>query len=102
MAEYKKRNESKFRSKLIKEIKMIFPGCEVFHLDPNECQGAPDLLILYFGKYACLECKDNEHAPHRPNQDYYIKKYKLMAFASFIFPENKEDILKKLKSYFRI
>lgn len=102
MAEYKKREEAKFRSNLVKELKSIFPGCEVFHLNPLEKQGAPDLLILYKNKWACLEAKDNENAPHRPNQDYYVRKYNIMSFARFIYPENKEEILDRLKRYFRI
>ena len=39
--------ENKFKQGLTKELKERFPGCVVVHLDPNEVQGHPDLLVLY-------------------------------------------------------
>ena len=39
--------ENKFKTKLVKELESMFPGCIITHLDPNEIQGIPDLLILY-------------------------------------------------------
>jgi hypothetical protein len=38
--------ESRFKTQLIKDLKILFPGCMVVHLDPNEIQGIPDLLVL--------------------------------------------------------
>ena len=64
--------ESKFQSKLIKELKIEFPGCIVLKNDANYIQGIPDLLILYKNYWAALECKKSEKASHQPNQDYYI------------------------------
>lgn len=92
--------ENKFKTKLCKELKNIFPGCMVFHLDPNELQGVPDLLVLYEDKWAVLEGKDYEDAPHRPNQDYYVDLMDGMSFAAFIYPENKEQVLDELYRYF--
>ena len=92
--------ENKFKTKLIKEIKDMFPGCMVLHLDPNEIQGIPDLLILYKNKWAVLEGKTSVRAPHRPNQDYYVEVMTDMSFASFIFPENKDEVLEELYLYF--
>lgn len=93
--------ESKFKTNLIKEIKDRFPGAMVFHLDPNELQGVPDLLILYNNKWATLEGKDYEDAPHRPNQDYYVDLMDRMSFSAFIYPENKEEILNELQQTFK-
>lgn len=93
--------ENRFKTNLIKELKNMFPGCMIFHLDPNEIQGAPDLLILYEDKWAVLEGKDYEKASHRPNQDYYVDKMNKMSFAAFIYPENKEEVLYELQQTFR-
>lgn len=93
--------ENRFKTKLIKEIKAMFPGCMIFHLDPNEIQGIPDLLILYEDKWAVLEGKDYANAPHRPNQDYYVDLMNRMSFAAFIYPENKEEVLYELQEAFR-
>ena len=92
--------ENRFKTKLISEIKERFPGAKVFHLNPNECQGAPDLLILHQNKWAALEGKKSATASHRPNQDYWIHEYNHISFARFIYPENKEEILDELQNLF--
>lgn len=92
--------ENKFKTKLCKEIEKRLPGCFIFHLDPNERQGSPDLLVLYKDKWAALEGKRNANAPHRPNQDYYVNKMNEMSFASFIFPENEQEVLDDLQRSF--
>ena len=92
--------ESKFKTELIRELKMIFPGCLVVHMDAAERQGLPDLLILYKNKWAALEGKKNGTASIRPNQEYYVDKMNEMSFAAFIFPENKEEVLDALQRAF--
>ena len=93
--------ENRFKTNLNKELKRVFPGCIIVHLDPTEIQGIPDLLILYKNKWAALECKMYEGASKRPNQDYYVKLMNKMSFARFICPENKEEILDELSKTFR-
>ena len=92
--------ENKFKTNLAKEIKEMLPGCMVLHLDPNEIQGIPDMLVLYENKWAALEGKKNATATHRPNQDYYVDLMDRMSFARFIFPENKNEVLDELIDYF--
>lgn len=92
--------ENKFKQKFVKELKEIFPGSMVLHLDPNEIQGVPDLLILYKDQWAALEGKISAKASHRPNQDYYVSKLNEMGFAGFVYPENKDEVIRDLKLYF--
>lgn len=94
--------ESKYQKELIRKLQDIFVGCIVVKNDPNYIQGIPDLLILHKDKWAALECKRNGKASHRPNQDYYVSKMEEMSFAAFIFPENEEFVLNRLKRYFGI
>lgn len=94
--------ENRFKTNLIKELEEMFPGCMVLHLDPNEFQGIPDLLILYENKWAALEGKKSARASHQPNQDYYVDLMNRMSFASFIYPENKEEVLNELQQAFLI
>lgn len=94
--------ENKFKTKLIKEIKTRFPGSFVFHLDPTELQGAPDLLILYKNKWAALEGKKSRNASVRPNQEYYVDRLNKMSYAKIIFPENAKEVLDDMERSFEI
>lgn len=93
--------ENKFKTKLINHIEEEFPGAMVFHLDPTEKQGIPDLLVLHKDKWAALEGKKSATASHRPNQDYYVKKMNEMSYASFIYPENEKEVLDELREAFK-
>lgn len=92
--------ENRFKTKLVSELEYMFPGCIVLHIDPNETQGMPDLLVLYNDKWAALEGKKTADAKHQPNQDYYVDLMDRMSFASFIYPENKDEVLHSLYLYF--
>lgn len=92
--------ESKFQRELIKEIESLFPGCIVMKNDPNYIQGIPDLIVLYGSRWAALECKRSETSPHRPNQDYYVSKMNEMSYSSFVYPENKQEVLYELQRSF--
>lgn len=91
------RLEKDFQAKLIKELKLIFPGCIIMKNDPTYIQGIPDLIILYKDKWAALEVKKSANASHRPNQEYYVDLMDEMSYATFIFPENKEEVLYDLQ-----
>lgn len=93
--------ENRFKTNLIREIEEMLPGCIIVHLDPNEIQGIPDLLILYENKWAALEGKKDMLAPHQPNQDYYVDIMNEMSYASFIYPENKEEVLDEVQQALR-
>lgn len=92
--------ESKFQANLIKEIKEIFPGCIVMKNDSSYIQGIPDLLVLHKNKWASLENKKSAKAKKQPNQEYYVDKMNEMSFSRFIYPENKDEVLKELHGYF--
>ncbi|MBQ8134802.1 MAG: hypothetical protein IJ192_10425 [Clostridia bacterium] len=92
--------ESKFQAELIKDLKNLFPGCIITKNDCNYIQGFPDLTILYKDKWAVLECKKEENAKRRPNQDYYVGILNQMSFSRFIYPENKEEVLHELQQTF--
>ena len=93
--------ESDFQGKLIKKIHKMFDGCVVMKNDPTYIQGIPDLLVLYKNKWAALECKKSSKAHKQPNQGYYVDKLNEMSFASFISPENEEEVLNDLQQAFK-
>lgn len=85
--------EAIYQARLIKKIQKMFPTCFVLKNDPSENQGIPDILILFNGFWAMLETKISADAPQQPNQQYYVDKFGEMAFASFIYPENENEVL---------
>lgn len=95
------KKESDFQATLIKDLKTMLPGCVVLKNDANYMQGFPDLLILHNDKWAALECKRSENAHKQPNQQYYVDKLKQMSYASFICPENRNEVLNELQQTFR-
>lgn len=92
--------ENKFQREVIMDIKEKYPDAIILKNDPNYIQGIPDLLILKDGKWAALECKRDKKSKHQPNQDYYVGVLNEMSFASFIYPENKEEVLDELQQSF--
>lgn len=89
--------ENKFQAGLIKELKDLFPGCEIVKNDPNLRQGILDLTIFYGKRWAMLEVKASAKAKTQPNQPYFVKLFNKMSFAAFIYPENKEEVLAALE-----
>lgn len=94
--------EKDYQVKIKNRLKHEFPNCTVLKNDANHFQGIPDLLILHGNKWAALEVKRNQNAKHRPNQDYYINKLNFEAFASFIYPENEDEVFGALHVYFEV
>ena len=92
--------ESRFQRNLIKEIRSLFFDAVVMKLDARYKQGVPDLLILYGNKWATLECKKSATAEHQPNQDLYVDKMNNMSFSRFVYPENKEEVIRDLIEFF--
>jgi hypothetical protein len=92
------RLESGFQDKLRASLKAMFPGCMIFKME--QIQGIPDLLVLYKDKWALLEVKRSANAVRQPNQEYYVDLLNKMSFSSFIYPENRDEVLKALSEKF--
>lgn len=92
--------ESKFQKELIDEIKAKYPGCVAIKNDSGYIQGFPDWTILYEDKWAILEAKKEKNAKKQPNQDHYVEKLDNMSFSRFVYPENKDEVLRDLHTHF--
>lgn len=90
-------DENAFQRKVIRRLKDEFPECVVMKQDASYKQGIPDLVIFFHDKYAMLECKKSQTASHQPWQDYYISKFNKWAYASFVYPENVDQVFGELK-----
>ena len=94
--------ESKFKTNLYKEIREECPGTEVIINDPTQLQGFPDATVLFpNGKYMLLEGKREEDANRQPNQEYYVNQSPLAPNAHFVYPENKNEIMEKVKRRYK-
>ena len=93
--------ESKLQAESIRDLKVLLPDCIVLKNDPNYIQGIPDLTVFWKDRWATLEVKKMATASHQPNQDYYVNRMDSMSFSSFIYPENKEEVLYELQQSFR-
>lgn len=89
--------ESEYQALLIKKIERLLPGCRILKNDANYRQGIPDLTIMYRGRYALLEVKASEKSKERPNQRWYVEQAARETFASFVYPENEEEVLLALQ-----
>lgn len=93
--------ESKFQKELMTEIQNRYPGCVILKNDPNYIQGFPDWTIFYKNKWAVLEAKRDKNARKQPNQDYYVNRLNDMSFSRFVYPENKDEVLRELEQVFK-
>ena len=92
--------ENKYQAGLIKRIKERFEGSMVLKNDANYIQGIPDLLVLHKDHWAALECKQDKSSSKRFNQEHYISKMNDMSYASFISPDNEEEVLDAMEQAF--
>lgn len=90
-------NEATYQASLIMRLKMLMPECIVLKTDPQDIQGMPDLLVLHRNRWAMLEVKISSKAKKQPNQMYYVETLGEMSYASFINPENEEEVLDELQ-----
>jgi hypothetical protein len=89
--------ETAYQTELMKKIFDLIPDCIVLKNDPRHIQGIPDLIVLHGNKWGALEVKISDKAPIQPNQQYYVDALGEMSFASFISPDNEEDVLSELQ-----
>lgn len=96
-----KKLESAFQNDtVIKAIKQRIPGALILKNDPTYLQGIPDLTVIHGSRCAMLEVKRDAKASRRPNQEYYIRHIRERGgFASFIHPENLDDVLDDMSAF---
>lgn len=95
--------ENKFKMKVMRKLKEIDGGF-FFTKEAMSLRGYPDILGCYKGRFIALEVKrsraDSTRATGRtPLQKYILDKITDSGgFASFIFPENEEDVFRSIQA----
>ena len=95
-------NERQYQNLLITMLQRMFPEAFIMKTDPRDTQGLPDILILYRDRWAMLEVKLAGNSAIQPNQAHYVDKFNNMSFASFINPENEEEVISELQRSLRL
>lgn len=93
--------ERDFERGLRKRLERMFPGCLYLKLDPTAIQGIPDRLVIWKDRWAALEVKRSSRAKRQPNQEYYVDMMDRWSFATFVHPDNVEEVLDALQRAFR-
>lgn len=99
--------EGNFKSKLVKDLKELYPKSVVTKLEADLKNGIPDIVILHeSGRWATLEAKASKEdvdksRPNKRAQNYYVGKMRKQGYSSYIYPENKKEVLDELKDYFK-
>lgn len=95
--------ESEFVHDVLKpRLEAEFPGCVIIKQDPNvSFQGVPDHLVLFEDRWAALESKRKRGAAQRQNQEYHIDRLNEKGYASFVHPDNLEEVVHDLQRAFR-
>lgn len=94
--------ESQFKRHVKCSIRDRFPNLDLDFIDTNayNFRSMTDLVVLGPEVWAALEFKRSEDSPHQPNQDYHISRLNKKGYASFVFPENLEEVLDELEVLF--
>lgn len=97
--------EKQFRDKQLRPILNTFDECWYFVKEAKSLRGIPDVIGVYKGKFFALEVKKNKSEAAKKTGRICLQKYitiliqKAGGFASFIYPENLEEVIDKLKKF---
>ena len=89
--------ENVYQARVIRRLHKEFPESIVIKNDSSYIQGIPDILILHGPRWAMIEVKVDADAYVQPNQEYYVRKLDSMSYATFLFPENEEQVFHELQ-----
>jgi hypothetical protein len=91
--------ESQFKRHVKKRITERFPNLDLDFID-TAYRSMPDTFVIGPGVWAALEFKQSEDSSHRPNQDYHILRLNKKGYATYVSPENVEEVLDELEILF--
>ena len=88
--------ENKFKDKIKKRLN-LFPNSYHFTKEAVSLRVIPDIIGCSNGKFFALEVKASRNSNKTEMQKHILEKIKRAgSFASFIYPENEEEVLTAL------
>jgi hypothetical protein len=93
--------ESEFKKQAKERIIERFPYLDLDFINTKPFnRSMPDTFVIGPWTWAALEFKRSELAAQQANQDYHIERLNRKGYASFVFPENLEEVLNDLETVF--
>ena len=93
--------ESKFKKEAKQRIRERCPNVDLDFVNTKPFnRSMPDTFVVGPWSWAALEFKRAEGATQQANQDYHIKRLNRKGYATFVFPENLEEVLNDLERIF--
>lgn len=91
--------EADFKTRTLQKLKERVPYDLYIYV--SNTRSYPDTVILGRNNtWAALEFKKSANAARQPNQGRHIGLLAEMGYASFVYPENSEEILDELERLF--
>lgn len=93
--------EMNFKARFLRELEERLSDLNLVFIDTRpKHRSYPDTIVLGPAYWAALEFKRTKRASHQPNQDYYVKEFRDLGYANFVYPENAEEVLNDLENLF--
>lgn len=95
--------ESDFEADFMERLDAVMPE-KGFWIKGNSAmrQGMLDRMYLNGGHWAALEFKKDATAAKQANQPYYVEKLGEMSYASFVYPENADEVISGIQQAFGV
>jgi hypothetical protein len=93
--------ESEFKKQVKQRIRERFPNLDLDFINTKPYnRSMPDTFVIGPWAWAALEFKRSALAAQQANQDYHIERLNRKGYATFVFPENLEEVLDDLEGVF--
>lgn len=89
--------ESKIQSDFFKDLRKLGYKCYKQQMNATTRAGTPDAFIFKEGFWGWIEFKAHRNSTARPGQKENVAWAKENSWGSFVYAENKDEILKELK-----
>lgn len=93
-------NETEFKKEFLDRVKREFPDCEITRGNSATKQGIPDTFVFYDNAWVALEFKISPDAATRPNQSWYVERFNKMSYATFVYPDNADEVFREIQHTF--
>jgi hypothetical protein len=89
--------EADLQSKFLSSLRKLGYKCFKQQMNATTRAGTPDAFIFKEGFWGWIEFKQHKNSKARPGQKENVEWAKENSWGSFVYAENKDEVLKELK-----